>query len=207
MEKYFDINSMGSNIKAKIYCKDIRNIDKVVISCHGFGGSKDNNATKKLADSMLDVYDDVAVISFDWPAHGNDVKQKLDLNDCDAYLESVIDYCKNVLGATKIYSQATSFGGYLVLKYVSEHGNPFEKIALRCPAVNMHDALVERIMTEDQVEDVERGKIVDCGFDRKIKITKDFVDQLASNNILDRDFIDYSDDILIMHGTNDELIE
>ena len=178
-----------------------------MISCHGFAGNKDNNASKKIAETMLPKYDDLAVISFDWPSHGKDAKQKLNLKDCDDYLNSVIYYVQNILGVNEIYAQATSFGGYLVLKYISEHGNPFRKIALRCPAVNMYEALTERILTEEQLRNILKGKIENVGFDRKMKIDKGFLDELEENDILKRNYISMADDILIMHGTEDELID
>ena len=72
--KIFWYKNVKFNIKAKIYFLDIRSISQIVISCHGFGGNKDNSTTKKLAESLLDIYNDIAIVSFDWPAHGDDVK-------------------------------------------------------------------------------------------------------------------------------------
>ena len=207
MEKYFDVNAGKTSIRCKMYVNDLRHINHIVLSSHGFGGNKDNKASKKLANELLSKYKDVAVITFDWPCHGTDVRKKLDLDDCDTYLMTMLDYVKNDLGVKDVYSQATSFGGYLVLKYVSGHGNPFTKIALRCPAVNMYDAMIERILTSEQLMALARGKDIDSGFKRKVRITNDFLMQLKQNNILERDYIDYADDILIMHGTEDELID
>lgn len=206
MEKYFEIIEGNLNIKCKLYCNTPRNINYVVVSCHGFGGNKDNNATKKIAEELLYRYNDFAVISFDWPCHGDDVRQKLKLAYCNDYLEGVINYIKNELGVNDIYSQATSFGGYLMLKYISEHPNPFKKIALRCPAVNMYTAMTENILETEQVENIKRGKIEFSGFERKIKITNDVLEEIRENDISNRKYIDLAEDILIMHGTNDELI-
>lgn len=206
MEKYFEINDAGLNIKCKLYCNTPRKIHSIIVSCHGFGGSKDNNATNKIAGVLLPKYNNLAVLSFDWPCHGDDVRQKLNLKDCNDYLESVINYIKNDLGVNNIYSQATSFGGYLTLKYISEHPNPFRKIALRCPAVNMYTALTETILTQDQVDNIRCGKVEISGFERKIKVTNEFLEELQENDISIRDYVDFADDIIIMHGTNDELI-
>ena len=206
MNRYFDINSGHISIKSKQYCNNPRGIARVIISCHGFGGNKDNNFTAKMAEVLLSKYDDLAIISFDWPCHGNDVKQKPSLTDCNDYLQCVIEYVKNDPAVDEVYIQATSFGGYLVLKYISEHGNPVKKIALRCPAVNMYDSLMHTILSEGQVEELGKGKFQYAGFDRKIKVTPEFIQELKENDIMTRDFIDMADDILIMHGTADELI-
>ena len=92
MEKYFEINENNLSIKCKIYCNDVRNVKNVIVSCHGFGGSKENAASKKLADKVLASYDDTAVITFDWPCHGKDVRQKLSLTDCNNYMATVLNY-------------------------------------------------------------------------------------------------------------------
>lgn len=206
VEKYFDINDVGINIRSKLYCNNPRNIHRVVLSCHGFGGGKENHATKKIAESLLSQYDDLAVIAFDWPCHGKDVKQRLSLKDCDDYLATVIRYVKDRMHVDDIYMQATSFGGYLTLKYISEHENPFKKIALRCPAVNMRDILTKKVLTEEQLEQIAKGKVVEVGFERKIKITKQLLDEFEKSDIRQREYYDSADDIIIMQGTRDELV-
>ena len=88
--KYFDITRPGLSIKCKLCTGDSHTFSDVVISCHGFGGNKDNAATEKLAQTLLPVRKDAAILSFDLPCHGNDVKQKLDLEDCLLYLDTVM---------------------------------------------------------------------------------------------------------------------
>jgi len=125
-------------------------IEKVVIFCTGFAGHKDNNAANRFADELLSKERGVAVVVFNWPAHGDDIKKKLVLNDCITYLEIVISEIKSKMDEQKLYAYGTSFGGYLLLKYISERGNPFNRIALRCPAVNMFDVLTRTIMKSDE---------------------------------------------------------
>ena len=93
-----------------------------------------------------------------------------------------------------------------MLKYISEHGNPFQKIALRCPAVNMYDVLTNTIMQNDEYDRIMKGKDVLVGFDRKITITRSFLEDLKANDIRERDYLAYADDLLIMHGTSDEVV-
>ena len=45
-----------------MYCNDTHNFSTIIISCHGFAGSKENNTTKKLAETFLDKYKKVRVI-------------------------------------------------------------------------------------------------------------------------------------------------
>ena len=174
MEKYFEINNNGISIKCKIYCNDIRNVKDVVISCHGFGGSKENMASKKLAKKLMEIQNDIAVIVFDWPCHGKDVRQKLHLSDCNNYMHTLIDFIYSNFSINNLYANATSFGGYLLLKYIKENGN--------------------------------RGKDVVAGFERKIRITPELINDLNTNDITKWDYSDIAKDILIIHGTVDETV-
>jgi len=51
-----------------------------------------------------------------------------------------------------------------------------------------------------------KGKPVLVGFDRKIKISMPFLEELKAADITKYDFIDYADDMVILHGTKDEII-
>ena len=206
MNKYYEINTESSNIRCKIYCNEKVPPKKAVIYCTGFAGHKDNNAANRFSEKLLSREKDAAVIVFNWPAHGDDIKKKIVLEDCNTYLRQVIRDTGARFGIGELYAYATSFGGYLVLKYISEHGNPFRKIALRCPAIDMYDVLTRTIMKNDEYERILKGKEASVGFDRKILVTPAFLDDLKKNDIRERDYMDWADDILILHGTKDEVV-
>ncbi|MBQ6595665.1 MAG: alpha/beta fold hydrolase [Clostridia bacterium] len=206
MEKYFEINAPGSNIRCKAYYRDkLRGAERAVLFCTGFAGHKDNAAAARFAEKLLSKARDAVVVVFNWPAHGDDVKKRLTLEDCDAYLTLLVKELKETLGVRECYVYATSFGAYLVLKYISEHENPFEKIALRCPAVDMYDVLTRTIMKNDDFDRILKGKEVQAGFDRKIAVTRALLDDLVANDIRKRDYLELSERILILHGTADEV--
>ena len=75
MHKYFEVNANGNNIRCKIYNNGSRTVDKAIIFCTGFAGHKDNTAAEGFAQ-MLPAKENAAVIVFNWPAHGDDVKRK-----------------------------------------------------------------------------------------------------------------------------------
>lgn len=206
MYRYFEINDNGNNIRCKLYYQDLHSIRRIVIFGHGFGGHKDNGAAEKFAERLLSKYKGAALVTFNWPCHGDDVKKKLRLADCSAYLEQVCSYAQGQFQSEDIFSYATSFGGYLTLKYIAEHGNPFRKIALRCPAVNMYDVLTKAIMTTEDSEKLQRKKNIPIGFDRKIMIDIPFLEELQNNAIENWSFLDYAEDILILQGTADEIV-
>ena len=206
MEKLFDINTSGQSIRCKLYYDKIREIKKVILYGHGFAGHRNTAAAQKFAERILSKYKGIAVLLFDLPCHGDDVKKKLTLQDCISYMQYVISYALEDLHAEALYSYATSFGGYLVLKYIAENDDPFQKIVLRCPAVSMYDVLTGILMTAEDLEAIEKGKKVSIGFDRKIDVDSSFLAELKACDIRQYDYLDHADDILILHGTKDEVV-
>ncbi len=206
MFKYFDINVSGYSIRSKLYAKDPKDVRRAVIFCHGFGGHKDNRACERFAAKILSKNKGYAVIAFDWPCHGEDARKKLSLSECDFYLSSVIEHVNAQFHPEALFALGTSFGGYLLLKYIKEHQSPFKKIALRCPAVNMYDSLTHVILTEENKALLSKGKPILAGFDRKVQIDREFLDELKACDIRNDDFMDFADDILILHGTKDEIV-
>lgn len=206
MIKYFEINESGHNIRCKLYYSKQQQINKIVIYSHGFAGHKDNGACEKFSNKLLEKTKGTAVVIFNWPCHGDDVKKKLCIEDCMTYLDAVIAYCKKAFKTDKIYSYSASFGGYLVLEYLARYGNPFLKIALRCPAVNMYDVLTFTIMKNDEYEKIRKGKYAQVGFDRKIEVGLPFLNELSENDIRKLSFLDFADNMLIIQGTKDEVV-
>ena len=206
MEKYFSVNEKGYSIRCKIYCNDMRGIRDIVLCGHGFAGHKDNSAAQKFSNKMLSKRKATAVVTFNWPCHGDDARKSLRLGECDFYLTTVLDYLRKRFNPEHLFGYATSFGGFLFLKYISEHGNPFDRMALRCPAVRMSDSLRKTIMTDGELESIMSGKPVLVGFDRKIKIDSKFLDEVKNVDLFALDFTPFKDYILILHGTKDEVV-
>ena len=206
MEKYFNIDEKGCSVRCKLYCTDILRVSGAVVFCHGFAGHKDNRAAQKLAERLQKKHPDIAVLVFNWPCHGDDARGKLTLDDCMLYLDLVIAYVRKRFHTDNLCACATSFGGYLVLKYITEHPNPFRKIALRCPAINMAEVMESGIMSHGQMDELRKGKPILVGFDRKIKITPDFLAELHASDVPERDYTSFSEDIVIAHGTKDEIV-
>ena len=206
MIKYFSINQKGFSVRCKLYCDNIRSIQEVIVFCHGFSGFKDNKAAEKIAERVQKKHRNTALLIFDLPCHGDDARNKLLIEDCSAYLNIVIHYAKECYKAQKLYGCGTSFGGYLLLKYIAEKENPFSKVALRCPAVNMYEVMTKVLMETDTLSVMQKGKPVLLGFDRQIKVTKEFVDGLEKCDITQYDYSGYAKDIMVVQGTKDEIV-
>lgn len=206
MEKYFEINEKGHNIRCKLYFGKIPDIKKVVVFCHGFAGHKDNKSAQRFAEKTVSKHKDTAIVTFNWPCHGDDVKKKLLMDDCTEYLTLVLEYVKKQFHTEDIYAYGTSFGGYMILKYIIEHKNPFKRIALRCPAITMHEAMTKTIMKDADFEKLEKGKPCSVGFDRKVDMNLQFLKDLESFDVRTHDYLDQAYDICILHGAKDEVI-
>ena len=61
-------------------------------------------------------------------------------------------------------------------------------------------------MTDENREAIRKGKPALVGFDRKIEINKEFVESLKQKDITKRNFRKQADTILILHGTEDEIV-
>lgn len=204
--KYFDINEQGCSIRCKLYCTDARNVRRIVVFCHGFGGHKDTHAAETFAARAVAKRKGTAVVTFDWPCHGSDARKNLLIADCDTYLTVLLAYLRERFDTDELYAYGTSFGGYLLLRYLAEHGNPFRKVALRCPAIDMGETLLGAIATEEDKASLRVGKPVLLGFDRKVKVSPQFIEELRGCDLATTPFFDYADDMLIIHGTADELV-
>ncbi|MEN2861282.1 alpha/beta hydrolase [Mannheimia haemolytica] len=204
MEKHFEINEQGLSIRCKLfYEKELQQIENVVIVLHGFGSSKDLKSNTKFGERLSSKYKGYAALVFDFPCHGDDARKKLSVEESITYLQLVIDYAKTSLNAKNLYAYGTSFGGYLTLKYLAEKGNPFRKIALRAPAVQIYHSLMNRL-SEEERQKLAKGREILWGFDRQMKISQAFFDELT--DITQNDYLDYAEQILILHGTEDEMV-
>jgi len=205
MEKLYPINREGCSLHCKLYTDDPAP-KRIVVYGHGFGGHRDNKAGERFARHILEKNKGVGLVAFNWPCHGDDVRKKLRLADCDGYLTALIEDIRERYGDPRLYAYATSFGGFLFLKYILDHGNPFRRVALRCPSVDHYRIQTERIMTAEDMEKLQKGKEVAVGFDHKIMVDKTHLDEIRAVDLLHADFTPYMDDILIIHGRRDEIV-
>ena len=115
-------------------------------------------------------------------------------------------YAREQLHAKQLFAYTVSFGGYITLKYIHDHGSPFDKIILRSPAVNIYEALTTTIMQQEDMEKLQKGKPVSVGFDRKIEVTMGFLEELRQADVQQLEYLDFAEDILVIHGTKDEVV-
>ena len=206
-EKHFDINEEGLSIRCRIMQEgNERTFNRVIICTHGFGGNKEAANITKFAEKEIAKHSNDAVIAFDWPCHGNDGRKKFEISECLQYLRLVINYVKETLKAVDIFNYSVSLGGYLSLLYIHENGNPFKRIALRAPSLSMYEAMLNKF-SEDEREKLLKGKEVEAGFERKMKVNRSLLDELKEKDVRKYEYLDFADDMIVIHGTKDELVD
>ena len=112
-------------------------VEEIMIAIHGFAGDKESSAITAVANELNKQK--IGVIALDLPGHGvSEVDgDYLTLDNCLDDIKRVEEYVKNEYKNVKVDIFATSFGAYLTLLLLTKHGNDYNKIVLRCPAVKM----------------------------------------------------------------------
>lgn len=211
IEKYFDINEGGHSIRCKeYYKKDLHTVTYWIVASYGFGGNKDNKTIEKFAERITSKYKGYGVICFDWPGHGKDGRSRMVISECLEYLDQVNRFVIRERNAKKLYNFSASMGAYFTLLYIHrlrEQGeeNPYEKIALRCPAIDFYHAIFNQ-MSEQEKEKLAKKKEIELGYDRRVLITEDFLQDLQKNDLTKYEFFDDAERIILLHGTKDNVV-
>ena len=205
MEKNIDIynNKEDCNIKAKMfYMNSINESNKIFIFCHGFCSGKGSKSVKVVANMLLEC--GIPSISFDFPGHIDSIQgtDKLEVDVCISYINSVVEYVKKEYGDNiKISFYAISFGAYILLNKLIGDNSYYDNIVLRSPAFNMKNILVESLLKEpfEQYKRVGKAK---AGHGGKIEVPYSFYEDLSRHNLYDN----YKEKrkILIIQGSLDD---
>ena len=111
----------------------IDGLEKIVIYCHWLGSNK--NLVNRFSKDLIN--NNIGVVSFDFPGHGDDKTDfsLFNLSLCIKYLEEVIKYAKDKYNVP-ICLFGSSFGGYVILNRLIRSDKDIDKTILMCPAIN-----------------------------------------------------------------------
>ena len=199
MERYIDIynKTENCNIKAKMFYDDKNKIENVFVFCHGFCSGKGSNSVQVVANRLLEL-------SFDFPAHidSEQKEDKLTVNVCVSYINSVLEYIKETYGNNvKISFYAISFGAYILMNKLIGDNNEYQNIILRSPAFNMKDILVNCLL-KDSFENYKNNGIAKAGHEGKIEVPYSFYEDLIKHNLYE--IYKEKRKILIIQGKQDD---
>ena len=198
-EEYFNIKTGRYPVSCKLY-KPEQDVRGIVLGVHGFGGDKESSALRALAGHCTGK--GVALMCFDFPAHGKSETSERDLTvaNCMSDLLAAAAWCRAEYPDAKKYLFATSFGGYITL-LCSRELSDFN-IVLRAPAVTMPEHILTDLL-KTTPEDFKRRKAITCGFERKIDLPYEFYKELQKHRVSE---CDCDQPLLIIHGREDRTV-
>ena len=179
--------------------------NKVIIAVHGFLGAKRSRVIKAVAERLTRQH--TAVITFDFPCHGESrtTERDLTVENCMDALMAVADFAEKSFPHVYDFGIfATSFGGFITLNAadrLQEQLGDYNMV-LRAPAVKMDKSLL-RIMNITEEELAQKGQ-VECGFegDRKIMVSYDFYKDIKAHDV----YYDNDRAFMIIHGDKDTIV-
>ena len=180
--------------------------ERTVLAVHGFGGSKDSHAIEELARRLCS--EGFRVAAPDLPCHGERTENERELTPerCLADILAVESWLRGLGGDISAFG--TSFGGCRILRLIETSGDPFRKIVLRVPAVNMADSLVRCMRLFQPGFTLETAE--KCGFrvkmSRELNIPYEFYERLLELNEVRHSDIWDSLDVLAVYAGRDELV-
>lgn len=178
----------------------------IIIAMHGFAGDKSSSCIDRVQE--MSFAEGIGLVRFDWPAHGESetTGDNLTVQNCLSDLNAVVNHVKEICPNARLIAFATSFGGYLTLLYNYYHNKVFDKMILRSPALKMYEVMSGSILSGELKDKLNEKGYIDFGYERIIKITSKFVNQLKENDLVklygDADL----ENVTIIHGTEDDIV-
>lgn len=179
-------------------CESIpKNMNSIVIYCHGFGENKDRI---KQHYEILNS-NNIGIISFDFPCHGDDKQDDIQFN-----LTNSIDYLNAVIKYVKKYDvpfclMGSSFGGYIILSRINRVSEKIDKVFLKFPAVNFYECTKRKLKIDlnyfDEHEYYE--------FLNGRRLYKEGFIQFMNDNLMNK-FDKHNSNIYIIHGDKDNTV-
>ena len=205
MEKNIDIYNKKEDciIKGKeFYTEEENNNNQIFIFCHGFCSGKGSSSVRIVAEKLLQY--GIKSISFDFPGHMDSTQgtDKLTVDVCISYIDSVINYIKSKYGKNiEISFFAISFGAYVLLNKLIGDKSKYENIVLRSPAFNMKD-IFKKCLLKEPFTQYKESKKAKAGHGGKIEVPYSFYEDLSQNDLYSK----YHEKrkILIIQGSLDD---
>ena len=196
----YDISSGKYNINCITYEPEVCACQFAVICLHGFGGDKESSAIKCLAQAITD--NGGAVVAFDFASHGkSEADEKyLTVENCVSDAKAVYAYAKNKYSKVDFF--ATSFGAYILINMLKSADFKGIKAIFRSPAVKMENTFLSPICNLTSAELKKQG-VVECGFERKMRLGYDFWEDLKEHSIFDAEF---ENNALMIYGDRDDVV-
>ncbi len=175
-----------------------------VIISHGFGGCKEGPTAQAVAAALLKH--GIGTYSFDFPAHGDSPVdgEQLRISNCLNDLAAVEAHVYELMPEAEIAYFSSSFGAYINLIYLATRPHLGKKSFLRCAAVDM-PRLFRNFTSPAQYAqlDTQGSIIMDYGYVRPLKVTRQFYDDLEAYDVFKLCRSDMAE-LALIHGDADK---
>lgn len=178
-------------------------VKQILIAIHGFAGDCESSVINSLSQELSK--DDVLVVSFDLPCHGQDANNGvLNFNLCLDYLEQVEKTVLTCYKDSPISYFATSFGGFLLLNHLKTSTAKYNKIILRSPAIKMDKILKDVLLREYgySFSNLQCGAI-NLGYSRMVDVDINFYNSLVDNSL---DNYQNNNFLYVLQGKQDDVV-
>lgn len=180
-------------------------VKKLVLACHGFDSCKDGSSITKIAEKFSAT--SIPVISFDWAAHGKSC-QELTVKNCMRILAGVEEKICHMYPEAQICLFGSSFGGYMILRYLSEHPDCLlnqrcSLVYLKSPAIRM-DLIFAKDLIEESMENFQKRGYTIKRRNKEMKIPYEFYRELKEELISPEKVKKLKQEIFVFHGTDDQ---
>ncbi len=204
MEKRFVIQRDEYEIPCRLEVPEFGEVNRLIISVHGFCGSKDEAIQTSLGEEMaLFSY---ATMRFDFPAHGENpmTDRELTLENCTRTLLAVAEWTQAEYPDVQKCMFATGFGAFVTVVALEDLTEILGsvRLVLQTPSFRMAETLLSmKNITEETLR--KQGRVtVGRVADRKIEVPYSFYEELRGTMV----YTDYEMPMLLIVGECDEVL-
>ncbi len=196
----YSVRGQSYNISCVEYTPNDNSAHFAIVCMHGFGGDKNSSAIKMLAECI--THKDGAVVAFDFASHGKSEvnEDMLTMENCISDAKTIYAFAENRYGKADFF--ATSFGAYVLINLLKNADFKGVKAVFRAPAVKMADTFLKPICNL-AIDELEKNKYVECGFERKMKLGYSFWQDLKNYSVDDAIF---GNETLMIYGDCDDVV-
>lgn len=180
--------------------KEVGELKAMLIAVHGFSSSKESFMLVQLAPILKKH--GIGLVALDLPGHGSRIDEKLNIKDCLDAIAKVENEVKKIYKG-KISLTGSSFGGFLLLRYLHKNNNEYDRVILRAPALeqinvwkyDQSEGGRELIATLEKGQSALQGKMI---------VEPSLLDDFFKFDIFNH--LDIDDDVKIIYGSEDTTV-
>ena len=176
---------------------EVDELKTIVIAVHGFSSSKNSYVIDKIAPILKK--EKIGILCFDLPGHGSRNEELLNVPACLNSISEIENKVRKIYKG-KISFTGSSFGGFLLLRYLQNNNREYGKVILRAPALEQYyfskyDTLENWC---ELIESLESGKNYFRGnMEIDVSVLNDYFKFDIFNNL------EIKQDVKIIYGSKD----